>query len=89
MLKKMAVGQLQANCYILGCNNTSSGFEAPKGPRWFQVFASANHSRECRGFHAGCYSHGGVGQLQQKGHRRRAKYLEAQDQYARGEVESP
>lgn len=31
MLKKMAVGQLQANCYILGCNNSREGIVIDPG----------------------------------------------------------
>lgn len=31
MLKKMAVGQLQANCYILGCNNSKEGMVIDPG----------------------------------------------------------
>ncbi len=31
MLKKMAVGQLQANCYILGCNKTNEGMVIDPG----------------------------------------------------------
>ena len=31
MLKKMAVGQLQANCYILGCNDSKEGMVIDPG----------------------------------------------------------
>lgn len=31
MLKKMAVGQLQANCYIMGCNNSKEGMVIDPG----------------------------------------------------------
>jgi hydroxyacylglutathione hydrolase len=31
VLKKMAVGQLQANCYILGCNNSKEGMVIDPG----------------------------------------------------------
>ncbi len=37
MLKKMAVGQLQANCYILGCKKTNEGMVIDPGGDALQI----------------------------------------------------
>jgi hydroxyacylglutathione hydrolase len=37
MLRKMAVGPLQANCYILGCNKTMEGLVIDPGGEVFQI----------------------------------------------------
>lgn len=37
MLKKMAVGQLQANCYILGCDKTNKGVVIDPGGDAFRI----------------------------------------------------
>ena len=44
MLKKMAVGPLQANCYILGCSKTNEGAVIDPGGEVFRIVKEVNRS---------------------------------------------
>ena len=37
MLRKLAVGPYQANCYILGCKNTKEGLVIDPGDEVFRI----------------------------------------------------
>jgi glyoxylase-like metal-dependent hydrolase (beta-lactamase superfamily II) len=44
MLKKMAVGPYQANCYILGCNKTNEGAVIDPGDEVFRIVKEISRS---------------------------------------------